>query len=71
MRRFTLLLAAALVPFAAHAEAVATPMTLDGIIHADSDDTLAFTPDGNTVFFDRSEGTHKDDYDFSSREQPW
>ena len=34
-------------------------MTLDGIVHADSDDTLAFTPDGDTVFFDRSEGTHK------------
>jgi WD40-like Beta Propeller Repeat len=41
------------------AETVAMPMTLDGIIHADSDDTLAFTPDGNTVFFDRSEGSHK------------
>ena len=37
----------------------AEPVTLDGIIHSDSDDTLAFTPDGNTVFFDRSEGTHK------------
>jgi hypothetical protein len=37
----------------------ATPVTLDGIIHPDSDDTLAFTPDGNTVFFDRSEGPHK------------
>jgi hypothetical protein len=34
-------------------------MTLDGVIHSDSDDTLAFTPDGNTVFFDRSEGSHK------------
>jgi hypothetical protein len=40
-------------------EAVATPVTLNGIIHPDSDDTLAFTPDGNTVFFDRSEGPHK------------
>ncbi|GAB3790726.1 TolB-like translocation protein [Dyella agri] len=41
--------------------ATATPqaVTLDGIIHADSDDTLAFTPDGTTVFFDRSEGTRK------------
>ncbi|HZT02151.1 MAG TPA: hypothetical protein VFA39_07820 [Steroidobacteraceae bacterium] len=34
-------------------------VSLDGIIHADSDDTLAFTPDGNTVFFDRSSGSHK------------
>ncbi|MEW9571591.1 hypothetical protein ABQJ54_07495 [Rhodanobacter sp. Si-c] len=39
----------------------ATPqaITLGGIIHSDSDDTLAFTPDGNTVFFDRSEGKRK------------
>jgi len=35
------------------------PVTLGGIIHSDTDDTLAFTPNGNTVFFDRSEGTHK------------
>jgi WD40-like Beta Propeller Repeat len=35
------------------------PAALGGIIHADSDDTLAFTPDGNTVFFDRSSGKHK------------
>lgn len=35
------------------------PVTLDGILHPDSDDTLAFTPDGNTVFFDRSQGPHK------------
>jgi hypothetical protein len=34
-------------------------VSLGGIIHADSDDTLAFTPDGSTVFFDRSEGKHK------------
>jgi hypothetical protein len=34
-------------------------VTLGGILHPDSDDTLAFTPDGNTVFFDRSEGPHK------------
>lgn len=34
-------------------------LTLGGIIHPDTDDTLAFTPDGNTVFFDRSEGKHK------------
>ena len=32
---------------------------LDGIIDQDKDDTLAFTPDGNTVFFDRSDGPHK------------
>jgi hypothetical protein len=55
----TLLVAAAMLPLAARAETVAMPMTLDGIIHVDSDDTLAFTPDGNTVFFDRSAGTHK------------
>ncbi len=34
-------------------------VTLNGILHPDSDDTLAFTPDGNTVFFDRSQGPHK------------
>ena len=43
--------------------AAATPVpervTLGGIIHPASDDTLSFTPDGNTVFFDRSEGKHK------------
>lgn len=33
--------------------------TLNGVINADADDTLAFTPDGRTVFFDRSEGAHK------------
>ena len=36
-----------------------TPVTLGGIINQDSDDTLAFTPDRNTVFFDRSEGKRK------------
>src|SRR5690242_13581421 len=41
------------------AGATPRPVTLGGILHADSDDTLAFTPDGATVFFDRSEGTHK------------
>jgi len=41
------------------ATTAATPCTLGGIIHPDSDDTLAFTPDGKTVFFDRSEGSHK------------
>jgi hypothetical protein len=39
--------------------AVPERVSLGGIIHADTDDTLAFTPDGNTVFFDRSEGSHK------------
>ncbi|MBN8737353.1 MAG: PD40 domain-containing protein [Xanthomonadales bacterium] len=34
-------------------------VTLGGVIHPDSDDTLAFTPDGSTVFFDRSHGKHK------------
>ena len=38
---------------------VAQRMTLDGIIHADSDDTLAFTPSEDVVFFDRSEGPRK------------
>ncbi len=36
-----------------------TKMSLDGVINQDTDDTLAFTPDGNAVFFDRSEGAHK------------
>ena len=59
IRAFLAVLAVAL-PIAPQALAAgATPVTLDGIIHPDSDDTLAFTPDGNTVFFDRSEGTHK------------
>lgn len=39
--------------------AVPREVTLGGILHPDSDDTLAYTPDGNTVFFDRSEGRHK------------
>lgn len=34
-------------------------VSLQGIINNDSDDTLAFMPDGNTVFFDRSAGPHK------------
>jgi hypothetical protein len=34
-------------------------VTLGGIINSDTDDTLAFTPDGSTVFFDRSVGKHK------------
>jgi hypothetical protein len=41
------------------ASLVVTPMTLDGIIDQESDDTLAFTPDGKTVFFDRSNGPRK------------
>ena len=36
-----------------------TPVILGGIINQDSDDTLAFTPDRNTVFFDRSEDKRK------------
>ncbi|HKR76133.1 MAG TPA: hypothetical protein VJR95_05670 [Rhodanobacter sp.] len=44
---------------AATTAAVPQPVTLGGILHPDSDDTLAFTPDGNTVFFDRSAGRHK------------
>jgi hypothetical protein len=36
-----------------------TLVTLGGIINQDSDDTLAFTPDGNTLFFDRSNGPRK------------
>lgn len=46
--------------FAAEAsKALPVAVTLGGIIHPASDDTLVFTPDGNTVFFDRSEGKHK------------
>jgi WD40-like Beta Propeller Repeat len=52
-------LVTALIGSFAAASAVAQSVTLDGVIHPDSDDTLAFTPDGNTVFFDRSEGPHK------------
>ncbi|HEY5338420.1 MAG TPA: hypothetical protein VIJ85_09470, partial [Rhizomicrobium sp.] len=60
MIRLFVVAALCMTPFAASAaETAATPMTLDGIIHPGSDDTLAFTPDGNTVFFDRSEGPHK------------
>lgn len=54
-----LLLAGATVRAATPDLAALQPVTLDGIIHPDSDDTLAFTPDGNTVFFDRSSGPHK------------
>lgn len=34
-------------------------MSLNGMIRNDSDDTLSFSPDGNTVFFDRSSGARK------------
>jgi hypothetical protein len=49
----SLVTAASIVPLSV------TPMTLGGIINQDSDDTPAFTPDRNTVFFDRSDGAHK------------
>jgi hypothetical protein len=58
-------LAAILAFQSASALAAQTPMgvpqavTLGGIIHPQSDDTLAYAPDGKTVFFDRSEGQHK------------
>lgn len=46
---------------AADAFVPATPVavTLGGILNGDTDDTLAFTPDGNTVFFDRSTDSTK------------
>lgn len=46
----------------AHAGAAPTDpesVTLGGILDPDSDDTPAFTPDGQTVFFDRSSGSKK------------
>lgn len=49
----------ALSAFTAAAPTTPERVTLGGIIRPASDDTLAFTPDGNTVFFDRSEGKHK------------
>ena len=36
-----------------------TPVTLDGVLHFDTDDAPVFTPDGNTAFFDRQIGDHK------------
>ena len=41
--------------------APATPVivTLNGVLNENSDDTPEFTPDGNTVFFDRSIGVNK------------
>lgn len=62
----SLMLAGSILPWTAVSAATqsmqtARPqlVTLGGIIHQDTDDTLAFTPDGNTVFFDRSSGPHK------------
>jgi hypothetical protein len=54
-----LLVSTAAAQAGARVTATPQPVTLDGILQADRDDTLAFTPDGATVFFDRSEGTHK------------
>jgi hypothetical protein len=34
-------------------------VSLDGVINQNTDDTLAFVPDNETVFFDRSDGVHK------------
>ena len=65
MTRGSYLVAAICICFTSFATAskiisvAVTPMTLGGIVNQDSDDTLAFTPDGNTVFFDRSDGPHK------------
>jgi hypothetical protein len=59
-RSILILMAAATL--AAGAEPATAPpdkMSLDGVINQDSDDTLAFTPDGHAVFFDRSEGPRK------------
>lgn len=39
--------------------AVPVVVDLGGVLNADTDDTLAFTPDGDTVFFDRSIGVAK------------
>ena len=45
------------------ADAVPTPsvalITLDGVIDQDADDTPAFTPGGDVVFFDRTDGPRK------------
>ncbi|MFI4920292.1 MAG: hypothetical protein ACHQAZ_01470 [Gammaproteobacteria bacterium] len=41
------------------ASAAPTAVTLGGIINPDTDDTVAFTPDGDTVFFDRSTAKDK------------
>lgn len=41
--------------------AAPVPIVVDlaGVLDAESDDTLAFTPDGKTLFFDRTTGTKK------------
>jgi hypothetical protein len=52
-------MAGAAPQLAAASQRIVSPISLDGIIDRDNDDTLAFTPDGNTAFFDRSEGLHK------------
>jgi Tol biopolymer transport system component len=41
------------------APAVPVVADLGGLLNGDTDDTLAFTPDGDTVFFDRSLGAAK------------
>src|SRR6202142_2681052 len=41
------------------ATGVPTIVDLGGMLNAESDDTPAFTPDGDTVFFDRSTGSNK------------
>jgi hypothetical protein len=43
------------MPLAAHPIIV----TLDGVLNQNTDDSPEFTPDGNTVFFDRSTGSNK------------
>lgn len=52
------------VVFASNSASVVAPVsvtrvTLGGIIDQENDDTLAFMPDGETVFFDRSAGPKK------------
>lgn len=56
---FALLLTATVSSVAVPQPSPMQKVTLDGIINDETDDTLAFTPDGKSVFFDRSEGTHK------------
>jgi len=58
---FVLLLSLGSAAPSASESAAALPeiVSLGGVIHSDTDDTLAFASDGNTVFFDRSEGQHK------------
>lgn len=64
---FSALLAAGLTMVAISAPAVVATtqntkpesVTLDGVLNPRFNDTPAFTPDGKTVFFDRSAGSHK------------